>query len=261
MVFAFWFIAILLECQVILKSDDTALISEIQSFIATHPRMTRAIIQPADAVVHERQQHLPSSDERRSKNAIFPASTLPMEDRTVLAVQPTLTVTSTQNALLLDDIHLSVKTSKKFHRQRLDVILKTWFNQARKQVRSQTTFFVCKTKKSSACVCRILFMNKNRKINRLTDWLIDWLIDRLFDWLIDWLIEWLIDWLIVWLIDWMIEWLFDWLIDWLIDWSINRLIDWLIDWSNDWSIDWLFDWLIEWSNDCLIDWLIDWLID
>ncbi len=37
---------------------------------------------------------------------------------------------------LLDDVFIAVKTSAKFHRTRLDVILKTWFKLAEKQVRA-----------------------------------------------------------------------------------------------------------------------------
>ncbi|XP_055327518.1 fringe glycosyltransferase-like [Paramacrobiotus metropolitanus] len=39
--------------------------------------------------------------------------------------------------LQLNDLHISVKTSKKFHRQRLDIILQTWFKYAKNQ-----TYFV-----------------------------------------------------------------------------------------------------------------------
>ncbi|XP_055341131.1 fringe glycosyltransferase-like [Paramacrobiotus metropolitanus] len=36
--------------------------------------------------------------------------------------------------LQLNDLHISVKTSKKFHHQRLDIILRTWFSHAKNQI-------------------------------------------------------------------------------------------------------------------------------
>ncbi|OQV22160.1 Fringe glycosyltransferase [Hypsibius exemplaris] len=93
--------------------------------------MTRAIRR--DDLGHE--QHLtPPLDGGLAKRAFgtFPASPLSKISPVQQAISP-----DPQNGLRLDDIHISVKTSKKFHRQRLDVILQTWFNQAKKQ-----TFFI-----------------------------------------------------------------------------------------------------------------------
>lgn len=41
---------------------------------------------------------------------------------------------TTKPATSLDDIFISVKTTKNFHKTRLDLILKTWFSLARQQV-------------------------------------------------------------------------------------------------------------------------------
>lgn len=41
----------------------------------------------------------------------------------------------------LNDIFISVKTTKNFHKSRLDVILKTWFSAAREQVSWTNIFF------------------------------------------------------------------------------------------------------------------------
>lgn len=49
----------------------------------------------------------------------------------------TTTTTSTTTAKphsTLDDVFISVKTTKNFHATRLDVIIKTWFTLAREQV-------------------------------------------------------------------------------------------------------------------------------
>lgn len=50
---------------------------------------------------------------------------------------PTSTEPLSEPLLALEDLFISVKTTKKFHRERLDVILKTWFRLAR----DQTYFF------------------------------------------------------------------------------------------------------------------------
>ena len=42
---------------------------------------------------------------------------------------------SNPNRIDLDDVYISVKTSKQFHETRLPIILDTWFEQARNQVR------------------------------------------------------------------------------------------------------------------------------
>lgn len=44
--------------------------------------------------------------------------------------------------LTLEDLFISVKTTKKFHRERLDVILKTWFRLARDQVLLLVSFIL-----------------------------------------------------------------------------------------------------------------------
>lgn len=46
----------------------------------------------------------------------------------------TSTTTTTKPHTSLDDVFISVKTTKNFHATRLDVIIKTWFTLAREQV-------------------------------------------------------------------------------------------------------------------------------
>ncbi|CAH1984851.1 unnamed protein product [Acanthoscelides obtectus] len=48
----------------------------------------------------------------------------------------TATATVKPPTTTLDDVFISVKTTKNYHRKRLPIILKTWFQLARKQVRS-----------------------------------------------------------------------------------------------------------------------------
>ena len=50
------------------------------------------------------------------------------------------TTTKTKPHTTLDDIFISVKTTKNFHASRLDFIIKTWFTLAREQV---YTFVLC----------------------------------------------------------------------------------------------------------------------
>ena len=51
-----------------------------------------------------------------------------------LSMTTTTTTTTTKPHTTLDDIFISVKTTKNFHASRLDVIIKTWFTLAREQV-------------------------------------------------------------------------------------------------------------------------------
>ena len=50
-----------------------------------------------------------------------------------VTTQPTSTATAKPHTTL-DDVFISVKTTKNFHSSRLDVIIKTWFTLAREQV-------------------------------------------------------------------------------------------------------------------------------
>lgn len=48
--------------------------------------------------------------------------------------QESKTLEKNEDILELDDVFISVKTSKQFHRIRTSIILNTWWNQAKKQV-------------------------------------------------------------------------------------------------------------------------------
>lgn len=52
-----------------------------------------------------------------------------------VTTQPATTTTA-KSLVTLDDVFISVKTTKNFHATRLDVIIKTWFTLAREQVTS-----------------------------------------------------------------------------------------------------------------------------
>ena len=54
-----------------------------------------------------------------------------------ISVRSETTTDNSEPRLTIEDVFLSVKTTKKFHRSRLDVILQTWFKLARDQVRVQ----------------------------------------------------------------------------------------------------------------------------
>ncbi len=58
-------------------------------------------------------------------NSVFLEGVLSMTTTTTTTIKPHTT---------LDDIFISVKTTKNFHASRLDVIIKTWFTLAREQV-------------------------------------------------------------------------------------------------------------------------------
>jgi len=47
------------------------------------------------------------------------------------------------SAIDLDDIFISVKTTKKYHETRLKTILETWFQLAKDQVINQINVFLC----------------------------------------------------------------------------------------------------------------------
>lgn len=70
----------------------------------------------------------------------------PIPDLVTFEGAPTLqessetTTDSSEPRLTIEDIFLSVKTTKKFHRSRVDVILQTWFKLARDQVRTAINF-------------------------------------------------------------------------------------------------------------------------
>jgi hypothetical protein len=53
---------------------------------------------------------------------------------TIITTTTTSSTTTTKPHTSLDDIFISVKTTKNFHTSRLDVIIKTWFTLAREQV-------------------------------------------------------------------------------------------------------------------------------
>lgn len=55
-------------------------------------------------------------------------------DAALSTVTSTTTTTTVKPHTTLDDVFISVKTTKNFHATRLDVIIKTWFTLAREQV-------------------------------------------------------------------------------------------------------------------------------
>lgn len=68
--------------------------------------------------------HIPKPPHQESPNRVpFPSSNLLMSQ-------------DSEHKRILKDVFISVKTSEKFHRNRLDLILKTWFNEA-----SNVTYF------------------------------------------------------------------------------------------------------------------------
>nr|CAI5817732.1 unnamed protein product [Callosobruchus analis] len=68
-----------------------------------------------------------AEDRSPHENEIIPES--------VTSEIPTATATIKPPTTTLDDVFISVKTTKNYHRKRLPIILKTWFQLARKQVR------------------------------------------------------------------------------------------------------------------------------
>lgn len=48
-----------------------------------------------------------------------------------------------QDLLLLEDIFIAVKTTRKYHMSRLELLMKTWISQAREHVRSSSIMFSC----------------------------------------------------------------------------------------------------------------------
>lgn len=73
------------------------------------------------------------SDERMDENDINTQFVGQVPSNVPITTQPTTTATAKTHATL-DDVFISVKTTKNFHSTRLDVIIKTWFTLARDQV-------------------------------------------------------------------------------------------------------------------------------
>lgn len=73
------------------------------------------------------------SDERNDDNDINTQFVGQVPSNVPITTQPTTTATAKTHATL-DDVFISVKTTKNFHSTRLDVIIKTWFTLARDQV-------------------------------------------------------------------------------------------------------------------------------
>lgn len=117
-----------LNVQLVLTPDDKAILLEGES---THPRNTRAVW---DNHHLQAEQHTYSQLPEEGKGMNAPA---PSHDSVgklhANTANGSINEPESHN-LRLDDVHISVKTSKKFHRQRLDVILQTWFTQAAEQV-------------------------------------------------------------------------------------------------------------------------------
>lgn len=61
-------------------------------------------------------------------------------DRALPMTTMTFTTTTAKPQTSLDDVFISVKTTKNFHATRLDVIIKTWFTLAREQVSCRNDF-------------------------------------------------------------------------------------------------------------------------
>lgn len=100
-------------------------------------RAPRSIIvdepEPANSVL--KFDNFPSDKDefKSSEKSSYPVKS----DREVLVTTPVRTEPPPPG-ITLDDVFISVKTTKQFHESRLDVIIKTWFTLAPKQVSAKT---------------------------------------------------------------------------------------------------------------------------
>lgn len=114
-----------IHIQLVLKSEDAILLPESSRNLQNPRRFTREISSDIHA-----SQRVPNRGGSTEDGAIVDKTNEPSEPGYISNQKNDLQRSS------LDDVHISVKTSKKFHHQRLDIILRTWFNEAKEQVKT-----------------------------------------------------------------------------------------------------------------------------
>lgn len=132
--------------QVIVNSDDPALISNLENLISVRTRSKgltgHANVDTRYDVEWTRKAAVIKGDLSGLQHVPLDSDGQPRE---------TTAKRDSSETLTMDDVHISVKTSKKFHRQRLDVILQTWFTQAKGQVsRKKAALFCLSVEKPAA---------------------------------------------------------------------------------------------------------------